>query len=62
MTTFERLPAIGLNPEHARRMIGLIVVRELVEETVFHNSFDEKRYVEHLRRLPELPPAGPPTW
>ncbi len=54
--TFERLQAAGLNPEHARRMIGLVVAHELVQETVFHKPFDEKSYVEHLRRLPELPP------
>jgi len=57
---FERLQAAGYNPEHAKRMIGLLVAHELVQETVYHKPFDEKRYVEHLRRLPELPP--PPDY
>jgi hypothetical protein len=54
--TFDRLQTLGFNPEHARRMIGLVVAHELVEELVARKPFDESRYVEHLLRLPELPP------
>jgi hypothetical protein len=53
--TFDRLQAAGFNPEHARRMIGLVVTHELVEEWVAHKPFNEVRYVENLLRLPELP-------
>jgi hypothetical protein len=58
--TFERLLASGHNPEHARRLIGLVAARELVEELVAHKPFDEATYVANLLRLPELPP--PPAY
>jgi|GEM_PF-277325 len=58
--TFERLQAEGHNPELARRLIGYIVVHELGQELVAHKPFDEERYAELLRRLPEVPP--PPGW
>jgi hypothetical protein len=53
--TFDRLVAAGFNPEHTRRMIGLVVAHELVQEWVAHKPFNEATYVENLLRLPELP-------
>jgi hypothetical protein len=58
--TFERLQANGYNPELARRLIGYIVVHELGQELLAHNPFKEERYVELLRRLPDVPP--PTGW
>lgn len=54
--TFERLVAAGYGPEHARRLIGVVVAIELTDEFVFRRPFDERRFVESLRKLPELPP------
>lgn len=54
--TFERLLAEGYSPEHVRRMIGLLVARGLTETLMRRKPFDVNRYVEHLRRLPEIPP------
>lgn len=53
---FERLLGEGYSPEHARRMIGLLIAREMVREMVYRKPFDEKGFRENLRRLPEIPP------
>jgi hypothetical protein len=58
--TLERLQAAGYNPELARRLIGYVVVHELGQELVAHKPFNEERYAELLRRLPEVPP--PPNY
>jgi hypothetical protein len=54
--TFERLLAEGYSPEYIRRMIGFLLVRGLNRSMVRQKPFDVKDYVEHLRRLPEIPP------
>jgi hypothetical protein len=56
--TFERLQADGFNPELARRLIGYLVVHELGQEMMGSKPFDEERYAELLRRLPEVPPPS----
>lgn len=63
--TFERLVAEGYGPVRAKRLIGVLVAIELTDEFVFRQPFNEKRFVEFLRKLPELPPPdvleGPPA-
>jgi hypothetical protein len=53
--TFERLLAAGYSPEHARRMIGLLLAREMTRGLLYGTLFDEKSFIENLRRLPEIP-------
>lgn len=52
--TFERLLDEGYSPEHARRMIGLLIARELTLGMIQRQPFDHKSYIEGLRRLPEI--------
>jgi hypothetical protein len=54
--TFERLVAGGYSPEHVRRMIGLLIAREMTLGLLHRTAFDEKSFIESLRRLPEIPP------
>ena len=54
LEAFERLQAQGYSPEYARRMIGLLLAQGMAETLIFHKPFDLKRYVEALRRLPEI--------
>lgn len=54
--TLERLQSEGYSPEHARRMIGLVLALEMTRGMLHRNTFDEKAFVENLRRLPEIPP------
>lgn len=54
--TLERLLAEGYSPEHVRRMIGLLLATELTRSMLDQRPFNEKRFVENLRRLPEIPP------
>jgi hypothetical protein len=54
--TIERLVAEGYSPEHVRRLIGFLIAREMTESLFRRTEFDMKRFVETLRRLPEIPP------
>lgn len=54
--TLERLLAEGYAPEHARRMIGFLLIRELTRSMIRQTSFDVRSFIENLRRLPEIPP------
>jgi hypothetical protein len=54
--TFERLLAEGYSPEYVRRMIGFLLAREMTRSMLQRRPFDEKSFVEHLRRLPQIPP------
>jgi hypothetical protein len=52
---FERLQTAGYSPEHARRLIGLLLAAELTREMLSGKPFDKKSFAESLRRLPEIP-------
>lgn len=52
--TFERLQAAGYSPEHARRMIGLVLAGEMTREMLSGRPFAEKSFIKNLRRLPEI--------
>lgn len=53
--TFERLLAAGYSPEHVRRMIGLLIAYEMTRGMPHRAPFNEKSFIENLRRLPEIP-------
>ncbi|MGH8179120.1 MAG: hypothetical protein ACREV5_22900 [Steroidobacter sp.] len=53
--TLARLIKSGESKENAMRLIACAVTVELFEALKGNGSFDETRYVENLRRLPELP-------
>ncbi|HSK80112.1 MAG TPA: hypothetical protein VLQ45_26905 [Thermoanaerobaculia bacterium] len=53
--TFERLLAEGYSPEHVRRMIGALLAFEMTRSMLQQTPFDEKTFIENLRRLPEIP-------
>ena len=60
--TFARLTEAGYAPEAARRLIGCVVVSEIVEVLRRQLPYDEARFVAALQRLPRLPwehEAGP---
>jgi hypothetical protein len=52
--TFERLFAQGYSPEYIRRMIGFLIAREHLEEMFHRTPFNTARFVENLRRLPQI--------
>lgn len=54
--TVERLLAEGYSPEHARRLIGFLIARELTRSMVYQKPFNRKGFIECLHRLPEIPP------
>lgn len=53
--TLARLMKGGESREDAMRLIGCVLAVEVLEILKNDRSFDERRYVENLRRLPELP-------
>lgn len=53
--TLARLMKGGEPREGAMRLIGCVMAVEVFEILKNNRSFDERRYVENLRRLPELP-------
>lgn len=59
--TVERLLAEGYSPEYIRRMIGFLLARELTREMLYQKPFNTKRFIDNLRRLPEVP-AVPEDW
>ena len=53
--TFERLVREGQAPEDAQRLIGCVVVSEIVEVLQRGEAYNEARFVAALQRLPQLP-------
>lgn len=53
--TLARLVKGGESRENAMRLIGCAMAVELFEILKNNRPFDEQRYVQNLRRLPELP-------
>jgi hypothetical protein len=52
--TFDRLVREGNDPEEARRLIGCVVAREIFDTLKRMEPYNETRYVNALRKLPEL--------
>ena len=53
--TLARLMKGGESRENAMRLIGCAMTVELFNILKNNRPFDEQRYVQNLRRLPELP-------
>jgi hypothetical protein len=53
--TLARLMRGGESRENAMRLIGCAMAVEIFEILKNNRPFDERRYAENLRRLPELP-------
>jgi peroxiredoxin family protein len=53
--TLERLLSEGQPEEEAMKLIGCAVAVEIFEIMKHQESFNESRYIENLRKLPELP-------
>jgi len=53
--TFDRLIEEGYSEEQARTLIGYVVASEIFEILKYLKPYNHERYVEALRRLPELP-------
>ena len=53
--TLDRLMEGGYSEEQARALIGVVVASEIFDILKYRQPFNPKRYVEALRRLPELP-------
>ena len=53
--TFDRLIREGLDDSEARRLIGWVVASEIFDILKNMEPYDEDRYVNALRKLPELP-------
>ena len=48
-----RLVALGYAPEDARRLIGNVVAQEIFAVMQREEAYNEQRYIQALRRLPE---------
>jgi hypothetical protein len=53
--TLDRLLSEGLSEVEAKELIGAVVVSEAFEVLQAQEAFDEKRFVEALNKLPEIP-------
>ena len=53
--TLERLLSEGQTKEEAMKLIGCAVAVEVFEIMKHQKPFNESRYVENLRKLPEMP-------
>ena len=51
----QRLIGSGQEEDEAKRLIAAVLSVEIFAVLKYQEEFDEKRYVEALRRLPELP-------
>ena len=53
--TFDRLIEEGYSEEQARTLIGFVVASEIFDILKYMKPYNHERYVDALRRLPELP-------
>lgn len=53
--TLDRLIELGLTREKAMHQIGSVFAIEIWETMSKNTEFNEQRYIENLRNLPELP-------
>ena len=53
--TFERLVREGSSEEDAMELMATVLFVEMFEVLKDNRTFDEKKYVENLRALPNLP-------
>lgn len=53
--TYDRLTGNGSSSEEAKRLIGVVLVREMNDMIKKKRSFDLERYVQLLAGLPKIP-------
>ena len=53
--TFDRLIEEDYSEEEARTLIGYVVASEIFDILKYMKPYNHERYVDALRRLPELP-------
>jgi len=53
--TLDRLLSQGLSEVEAKELIGAVVVSEAFKVLQAQEPYDEKRFVEALNKLPEIP-------
>lgn len=53
--TYSRLIKEGFDDFHVRQMIGQCLAIELFEIIKFKKTFNNKRYIENLKKLPKEP-------
>lgn len=53
--TFDRLVNDGYSNDEARRLIGCVVTKEVLDVWKTKEPYNEDRYVRALQKLPELP-------
>ncbi|PYT06695.1 MAG: hypothetical protein DMF60_08835 [Acidobacteria bacterium] len=53
--TFDRLIEQGYSKKQARTLIGFVVASEIFDILKYMKPYNHERYVDALRRLPELP-------
>ncbi len=54
-STFRRLVASGIDEAQSIELITAVVAAEMFHMMTEDREFDRRRYIEDLRRLPELP-------
>jgi len=53
--TYNRLLSEGLSESEVKRLIGCVVSAEIFDILKKQENFNQKRFVQALNRLPELP-------
>ena len=53
--TFDRLIADGFTKNEAMKLIGFALANEISEIMNSNQPFDEERYSQNLRNLPDIP-------
>jgi len=53
--TLKRLQDSGIERKEAIRLIACVVADEIFNLLNYGEDFNEKRYVENLKRLPQMP-------
>ena len=53
--TYQRLLKEGFSDQEARELIGVVVSSEIFEVMKNEQTYDQKRYIAWLRKLPQKP-------
>jgi len=53
--TYDRLVATGISDMEARRLIAVALSSEIFQVLKEKKSYNPERYIESLRKLPQLP-------
>ncbi|MBI5472335.1 MAG: hypothetical protein HY961_08325 [Ignavibacteriae bacterium] len=53
--TYQRLKRLGIEEEEVRRQLACVIAAEMFNVLKFKEPYNEKRFVERLKLLPEMP-------